>query len=131
MTTNDKKLIVFLSTGGFASAWQATSLGVTAQSMGTQVTVVLGFAALEQFLSGSFGAEKDHEQGLVEKQRSIGAATPTTMLESLRALGGRVVACDTTMRMVTENEHEKTQLDEVLGLPSIWAACRGAQLLSF
>ncbi len=129
--SNSKRLVVFLSTGGFAAAWQATSLAVSAQAMGTDVWLVLGFSALEAFLNDTFGAAVDGEQGFVKRQLETGAATPLVMLQSLQSLGGKVVACDSTFNMVTEDAKKAARLDEVLGLPAIWAHGQGAQVVSF
>jgi peroxiredoxin family protein len=125
------RLVIFLSSGGFAAAWQATSLAVSAQAMGTQVWMVLGFAALEAFLNDNFGAAGEDEAEFVKRQLATGAATPLVMLQSLQSLGGKVVACDSTFHMVTDDTKKAAQLDEVLGLPSIWSHARGAQVVSF
>jgi peroxiredoxin family protein len=123
--------VFFLSTSGYQSAWTCASLAATAQATGDTVWVVLGFDALREFLEGRFGAASAVESEYASRQLEIGAASPLQLLDGCRALGGKLVACDTTFKLVSKHEADRRQLDRILGLTEIWSSCRGARVLSF
>ena len=71
---------------------------------------------------------------MAERTRAegLGVPTPSTMLAEARALGARLVACDTTVRICGFVPEELSNvLDEVPGLPSIWRLTQGARTLTF
>ncbi len=129
------RVVFFLSSGGYEPAWQAASLALTAAAMGDEVVVVLGFGALRAAAAGKLGAPLSAEDAASqERAAAINAASPEKMLAEARALGAKVLACDTTARLCGLDgealEREK-RVDEVLGLASIWRLTQGARTLGF
>lgn len=129
------RAIFFLSSDGYEAAWHATSLALTAAAMGDEVLLVLGFDALRALSRGTFGNPlSQRETSAATRGEGLGAPTPSRMLDEAKALGARVLACDTTVKLCglvpAELERSK-KVDEVVGLPQIWAMTRGAQVLSF
>jgi peroxiredoxin family protein len=56
---------------------------------------------------------------------------PARMLEEARAMGARLVACDTTVRLCGYTpEVLSGKLDEVMGLAALWRLTEGARLLT-
>lgn len=129
------RVLFFLQTASYEPAFQAASLGITAAAMGDEVYVVFAFDALRQFIRGSFGrALSEKESAEATRAEGLGVPTPLRMLEEARALGARMIACDTTVKICgfTPQEVEGPgKLDEVMGLPSIWRLSDGARTLAF
>jgi peroxiredoxin family protein len=130
-----RKAVFFISHGGYESAWQAVSIGITAVAMGDEVTFVFAFGALRALASGTFGdpqTEEEHEEAT--RATGLGASSPATLLTEARSLGARVVACDTTVRVCGLNPSQVELariVDEVLGLPQIWRLTADARVLTF
>jgi peroxiredoxin family protein len=128
-------VVLFVSSGGHEAAWQAASVGVTAAALGDEVTFVFAFDALRALAAGTFGLPMTPDEDVTAARgRALGAAEPARMLREARALGARLVACDTTARLcglVPEALEADGALDEVLGLPQIWQRTAGARILSF
>jgi peroxiredoxin family protein len=129
------RVVFFVSKGGYEAAWQALSLGITATAMGDEVTFVFAFDALRSLVKGTFGKPlTDRERTEATRGEGLGAPPPSRMLADARAMGARVVACDTTVRLcglVPAELEAKKILDEVLGLPQIWKLAEGARVLHF
>ena len=128
------RVLIFVSHAGYGTAYQAASLGVTAQAMGDEVVFVFSFDALRQLARGTFGqAMNERETAEVTRAEGLGAATPAKMLSEARGLGARLLACDTTVRIcgLTPTQLVPGVLDEVAGLPSIWRLSAGARTLTF
>ena len=127
--------IFFLSTGGYEAAWHATSLAITAAAMGDEVVFVIGFDALRALARGTFGKPlSERETAAATRGEGLNAPLPVNMLIDARSLGARVLACDTTVKLcglVPADLEEAKQVDEVVGLPQIWALTRGAHVLNF
>ncbi|MCY1014761.1 DsrE family protein [Pyxidicoccus sp. MSG2] len=126
------RVFFFLQHATYEPAFQAASMGITAAAMGDEVYVVFAFDALRQLVGGGFG----HPQGAREQEEcaraeGLGVPPPARMLEEARALGVKLVACDTTVRICgfVPEELERT-LDEVLGLASLWRLTQGARTLA-
>lgn len=127
------RVIFFLHNASYEPAYQAASLGLTAAAMGDEVYMVFAFDALRWLLRGSFG-QAHSEREVAESTRAAGlnVPAPLRMLEEARALGAKLIACDTTVRICGfAPEDVAGKLDEVMGLPSIWRLTEGARLLSF
>lgn len=129
------RLVIFVSSGGYESAWQATSLGLTATAMGDEVVYVFAFDALRALARGSFGKPlTEREASAATRGEGLGAPLPSRMLDDARQLGARLLACDTTVKLCgldpVELLHRRT-LDEISGLPDIWKLTTSARLLSF
>jgi peroxiredoxin family protein len=128
-----ERVVFFLQSGTFEPAFQATTMGLTAVAMGEEVLFVFSFDALRQLVRGRFG-EPRTEREMAERTRAegLGVPTPSAMLAEARALGARLVACDTTVRICGFVPEELSNvLDEVPGLPSIWRLTQGARTLTF
>lgn len=127
------RVVFFLNSPSFEPAYQATSLGLTAAAMGDEVVYVVGFDALRALARGSLG-QPDTERERVEATRAqgLGAISPAKMLEEARALGAKVYACDTTVRLCGLSETDLgARLDGVWGLATLWRLTEGARVLSF
>jgi peroxiredoxin family protein len=129
------RVVFFWNTGGFQSAWQVLSLALTAAAMGKKVTIVAAFEALEALSRGEPGGTKSVcDEARVRRGLEIGAPTPAAMLTDLRALGGRIIACETAVQFCNLDPDALRQagvLDDVLGLPQIWKETEAAQTLTF
>jgi peroxiredoxin family protein len=127
-----ERVALFLQSATFEPVYQAATLALTAAAMGDEVWVVLGFAPLRALAEGALGAAS----GEVEREESVRASqlhlpAPAAMLAEARALGVRVVACDTLARLAGVNPSQLALLDETLGLPSIWRYARSARTMTF
>jgi peroxiredoxin family protein len=129
------RLVIFLSTGGYEAAWQATSLGLTAAAMGDEVVYVLAFDTLRALSRGTFGKPlTERETAAATRGTGLGAPLPVSMLGDARQLGAKAIACDTTVKLCGLDPADlvkKQVLDEVTGLPDIWKLTSSARLLSF
>ncbi len=126
------RVIVFLHHGSYEPAYQATTLGITAAAMGDEVYFVLAFDALREWIRGDFG-EPQSEAEIVESTRAegLGMPPPRKMLEEAKALGAKVVVCDTTLKICGFTSLEVTdKISEVMGLASIWRLTEGARIIS-
>jgi peroxiredoxin family protein len=127
------RVLFFLQRGGYPTAYQAASMGITAAAMGDSVHFVFAFEALRQLVHGDFGRpQSDRETVESARAESLGLPPPAAMLAEARALGARLLACDTMLRITgIPTEDAERVLDEVLGLPALWRLTEGARVLSF
>lgn len=129
------RVLFFLQSASYEPSFQAASLGITAAAMGDEVYVVLAFDALRQFVRGSFGRPlSEKETAEATRAEGLGVPKPVRMLEEARALGAKLVACDTTVKIcgfTAQDVEGPGKLDEVMGLASIWRLSEGARTLSF
>ncbi|MDX2011737.1 MAG: DsrE family protein [Myxococcaceae bacterium] len=129
------RLMIFVSSGGYEAAWQATSLGLTAAAMGDDVVYVFAFDALRALSRGSFGKPlTERESAAATRGTGLGAPVPASMLTDARQLGAKAIACDTTVKLCGLDPADllkKRVLDEMTGLPDIWKLTTSARLLSF
>jgi peroxiredoxin family protein len=126
------RVVFFLQHGGYRAAYQAVSMGITATAMGDEVYFVFAFDALRALLQGSFGRpETEQEKAESARAETLGVQQPQRMLEEAKALGARLVACDTAVRIAGISPAEASKaLDEVMGLASIWRLTEGARVLT-
>jgi peroxiredoxin family protein len=126
------RVFFFLQHATYEPAFQAASMGITAAAMGDEVYVVFAFDALRQLVGGSFGhAQGAREQEELARAEGLGVPPPARMLEEARALGAKLVACDTTVRICGfVPEALEGTLDEVMGLASLWRLTQGARTLA-
>ncbi len=101
-------------------SWHARQLAVnvalTAAALGDEVHVALFGEALRLFAAGRFD-EGAPPEAAAARVGSLEAA----LAEGRRALGVRVVACDTALRLVgVDPERAAPPLDAVVSLPSLW-----------
>jgi peroxiredoxin family protein len=122
-----RPLVIFLSGPGWPERYQAVMLGVTAASLGDEVTMALAFEPLRAFVSGRF------EEGAPSTVRE--ARVPplaVTLEEARRELGLRVVACETAVRLAgLDPEAVRTMLDGLEPLPTLWRLAQRGRALSF
>jgi peroxiredoxin family protein len=127
------RVVFFVQNASYESAFQAASLVITAAAMGDEVYVVFAFDALRQLHRGNYGRPaSERENAESARAEGLGVPTPLRMLEEARALGAKFIACDTTVKIcgLAPKELEGQQLDEVMGLASIWRLTEGARTLS-
>ena len=127
------RVFFFLQHATFEPAFQAASMGITAAAMGDEVYFVFAFEALRQLVEGGFGLPRgEQERAECERAEALGVPSPAKMLEEARALGARLVACDTTVRLCGfDPQRLEGPLDEVMGLASLWRLTAGARTLTF
>jgi peroxiredoxin family protein len=122
-------VVIFLQHSAYQPAWLAASLALSAQVAGDAVTLVLSFEALTAWVERSLGADDSAAQ---RRGVELGAADPMRLIDEARALGARLVACETVVRLSgLAPEAARARLDQVLGLQSIWKLTEGARVLSF
>lgn len=122
-------VVIFLQRDGYEAAWLAGSIALSAQAAGDAVTVVLSFGPLSAWAQGVLGMDGSAAQRRGEEHN---AASPMRLLEEARALGARLVACETVVKLTgLTAERARERVDEVLGLQSIWKLTPGARVLSF
>lgn len=126
------RVFFFLNHATFEPAFQAASMGITAAAMGDEVYFVFAFDALRQLARGHFGLPHgEQEQAECARAEALGVPLPAKMLEEARALGAKLVACDTTVRLSGfEPKSLEGTLDEVMGLASLWRLTQGARTLT-
>ena len=123
--------MIFLQRAGFEAAYQAATIGVTARAMGDDVSYVLAFDALREYLRGTYGLpHSDREQAEMARAEGLGVLAPMKMLEEARILGARFLACDSVVRICGLAEADLGGRIEVMGLPSIWKLAQVARTFS-
>ena len=125
------RVIVFLQHGSYEPAYQATSLGITSAAMGDEVYFVLAFDALREWIRGDFGEPQTGTE-TIESTRAegLGMPPPRKMLEEAIALGAKVVACDTTLKICGFSSADVSdKINEVMGLATIWRLTEGARIV--
>ena len=126
------RVVFILNSGTYEPAYQAASLGITATAMGDEVYFVFAFEALRQLARNSFGLPRTERES-VESARAQGlnVPTPMRMLSEARAMGAKLIACDTTVRICGFSPEDFSEkLDEVMGLASIWRLTDGARVIA-
>ena len=127
-----ERVALFLQSASFESAYQATTLALTAAAMGDEVWIVLGFEPLRALSEGRFGVPSgDVERQEAARAGQLNLPAPAQMLAEARSLGARCVACDTLVQLAGLDAAAVPQLDEPLGLASIWRFARAARTVSF
>jgi len=127
------RVLFFIHSGGYEPAFSAASMGITAAAMGDEVYFVFAFDALRQLARDTFGtANTEREISESARAKGLGVPPPAQMLQEARQMGGRCVACDTTVKICGLTADELgPRLDEVLGLASLWRLTEGARVLVF
>jgi peroxiredoxin family protein len=122
-------VVIFLQRDGYEPAWLAGSLALTAQAAGDAVTLVLSFEPLAAWSEARLGARNSPAR---QRADAANAADPMRLVTEARALGAKLVACETVVKLSgLTPESARACLDEVLGLQSIWKLTAGARVLSF
>ena len=126
------RVLFFVERASFEPAFQAATMGVTAAAMGDEVYFVLAWEALRSLIRGNFG-EPVSDRERIEQARAEGLKLPAPMkmLEEARALGAKLVACDSTVKVCGFDPAQLTGIiDEIMGLPAIWRLSDGARVVS-
>lgn len=127
------RVFFFLQHGTYEPAFQATSLGMAAASLGDEVYFVFAFDALKQLVRGTFGRpHTDKEISESERAEGLGVAPPLKLLQEARSRGARLVAADTMVRLCgyQPEQLQGSALDEVMELAALWRLTEGARTLS-
>lgn len=126
------RVVFFLNSGTYEPAYQAASLGITATAMGEEVYFVFAFEALRQLARGSFGHPRtERESAQSARAQGLNVPAPMRMLTESRAMGAKLIACETTVRICGFSPEDfADSLDEILGLASIWRLTDGARVLA-
>lgn len=127
------RVVFFLHSASYELAFQAASLGITAAAMGDEVHFVFAFEALRQLARGAYGLPRtERESAQSVRAEGLNVPTPAKMLGEARAMGAKLVACDTTVKICGFGPEELLDvLDEVMGLASLWRLTDGARVLTF
>jgi len=119
-------LIIFLRAADWPTRWLAVSTALTAAAHGERVQLALFGEPLEAFLAGRF----DEGAPASAAPARVGSLT-TMLLEGAAALGLRLVACDTALRLAGLDPEAARARVEVTSLPALWRDAREGRLLSF
>lgn len=127
------RVVFFISQPNFEVAYQAASLGITATAMGDDVFFVFAFDALRALSRDAFGKpHSEREASESARAEGLGVPTPARMLSEARAMGAKIVVCDTTLKLCGLNAQDLGEkIDEVMGLAAIWRLTADARTLSF
>jgi peroxiredoxin family protein len=101
-------------------------------AMGDEVYFVFAWEALRQLVRGSFGLpESDRDRTEQARAEGLKLPLPARMLEEARAMGAKLIACDSTVKVCGFDPASLGGiLDEVMGLPSIWRLTEGARIVT-
>jgi peroxiredoxin family protein len=126
------RVVFFLQSATYEPAYQAASMGITSAAMGDEVYFVLAFDSLRSLMRESFGLpHSEREMAESARAEGLGVPTPARMLSEARAMGAKLVACDTTVRICGLSRDDLGErIDEIMGLASIWRLTEGARVLS-
>jgi peroxiredoxin family protein len=122
-----RSLVIFLQGAGWAARYQAVTVGVTAASLGDEVTLALAFEPLRALVLGRF------DEGAPASAAAARVPPLTeTLAEARRELGLPLVACETAVRLAgLEPDAARAVLDELEPLPSLWRRAQEGRPLSF
>lgn len=124
-----RSVVLQLHGESFARRYQVVSLAITAAAAGDEVLIVLWFDALRRFVQGGFDDPLPGEDVLVaERHASLGLPRPSEMLAEARALGAKLAACETGVRLAGLEPDEVSPLvDRLPGLQEILQAATDAR----
>ncbi len=128
------RVVFFVREPSYEAAWQATSLGITATAMGDEVYFVFAFDALRALARDAYGKpHTEREASESARAEGLGVPTPARMLSEARAMGAKVIVCDTTLKLCgfVAQDLVGTRIDEVMGLAAIWRLTQNARTLTF
>jgi len=118
-------LVVFLSSEGWEARWLAVSLALTAAAHGSPVWLALFGEPLRAFLEGRF------DEGAPPQAAQARVGSLAGMLEEgVQALGVRLVACDTALRLAGADPAEAGGRVEVTSLPALWREAGQGKLVT-
>jgi len=119
-------LVIFLRAADWPTRWLAVSTALTAAAHGDRVQLALFGEPLAAFVAGRF------DEGAPASAAGARVGSLAAMLEEgVAALGMRLVACDTALRLAGLEPEEARARVEVTSLPALWRDAREGRLLSF
>jgi predicted peroxiredoxin len=121
-------VVLHLQGESFARRYQVASQALVAAASGDEVRVVLWFDALARWARGAFDEPLPGEDGEVARRHAaLNLPPPSRMLAEARALGARLWACETGVRLAgLEPAAAREMVDGVPGLQEIVAVQREA-----
>jgi peroxiredoxin family protein len=127
-----RKIVLHLHGESFARRYQVASHAITAAAAGDQVLVVLWFDALRRHVRGGFDEPlEDGDRYVAERAGSLGLS-PAKLLAEARALGAKVVACETGVRLAgLAPEEARSVLDGLPGLQELLTEAKEAALVLY
>lgn len=125
-----RSIVLHLHGSTFAHRYQVASHAITAAAAGDQVLVVLWFDALARWVEGRFDQPVDPaDEGVAARHADLGLPPPAAMLGEARALGARLVACETAVRLAgVEPAAAREKVDDLPGLQEILNEAAAADL---
>lgn len=130
-----KRVVLHLHGETFARRYQIASHAITSAAAGDEVVVVLWFDALRRWVLGGFDeAEEGSAEGngvsdeaVARCLGALGLPPPSEMLGEARALGAKIWACETAVRLAGLSPSQaKEKVDDLPGLQEILAAAKEA-----
>jgi peroxiredoxin family protein len=118
-------VLILLRSGGWQARWLATAVALSAAAHGEPVQLALFEEALAAFAAGRF------DEGGPESAAAARVGSLRAMLEEGRALGLRLVACDTAVRLAGLDPEELAPGIEVTSLTEMWRNAAGGRILAF
>jgi peroxiredoxin family protein len=113
-------LIIHLHSEGFERAYQALTLALTAQAMGQEVAVVLAFGALRALAEDRLGEPTPGpDLWCARRADMLGVSSAQKLLAEARALGVKLWACETVVKLSGVDEEQLEGKVEVTSLPLI------------
>jgi peroxiredoxin family protein len=121
-----RPLVIFLNSPGWEARYLAATAAVTAAAMGDEVHLALFFAPHADWIADRFDVD------MPPHARDAGVTSlRATLEEGRRALGLRVLACDTALKLVGLGRESAEKLDGVVGLPALWRLAQAGTALAF
>ncbi len=127
-----RRTLLHLHGESFARRYQAAALAITAAASGDEVIVVLWYDALRLWGAPGFDAPGPVAEDVEVHRRhfALGLPPPSEMLAEARAIGARLLACETGVRLAGLTP-EDARVDEILGLQQIHALAREAEVVLY
>lgn len=121
-------VLLHLHGESFARRYQVASHAITSAAAGDRVLVVLWFDALVRHVLGGFDDPLPGEdRRVMERHQALGLPPPSAMLAEARALGARLLACETAVRLAgLSPAGARAHVDDLPGLQELVAEARGA-----
>ncbi len=118
-------LVILLSSADWQARWLAASLALTAAAHGSPVRLALFGEPLRAWVAARFDEGAPAEAG----KARVGSLSEM-LAEGIGALGLRVVACDTAVRLAGLDPAAAAARLEITSLPSLWLQGREGRLLT-
>jgi len=119
-------LVILLHAADWQTRWLAVSTALTAAAHGDRVQLALFGEPLAAFVAGRF------DEGAPPGAAAARVGSLAEMLEeAVAALGLRLVACDTALRLAGLEPGSAQARLEVTSLPALWRDAGEGRLLSF